>query len=868
MRSVYKKSVRQYVSELSLKSVNRLTAICLSCSLFGIVAPTAQGQDLPLTSGLQVNTLRPLDPARKIKKDRLESSFHAPLPEQYIWTAEDTGAQEEKLVYKFPSLMEKTEPHYFRHAFSIASVPAHATLYIAGPRSVKVWLNGRLAESVESDTSSPLGMHTFVTSVASLLRTGKNTIAIEAVRGRGVTGFANSPLVRQQTFGQVLVAKLLPEAAGIDGPPLMMTSKDWKSSAQAPSGWQAISFDDASWKAVQSIGAIESTVELFQWNADAGLYDWPGYDGISGYLAHMDIPVSRVLASYAGRATFKNVAQLTSIASSPSTPFEITLPSKALTDAEAPSLFLDFGRELTGRVEVVSASDTPVTLTIQMGESEAEALKSPYLGINQLTIPPHGTGHGPKTAFRYAKIRFVGGGLDLHFKSIHVDHIYYPVAYAGSFESSDEMLNRIWEVGAYTAHLCMQDGVWDASKRDRGRWMGDMDVSGRVIEDVFGERPLMEDTLDRLMGPAPVDQHVNGIPGYSAFWFTGVADYYRHTGSKKFLEREHDRMLQLLHYVDAEFDDRGVYANKTRVWLYVDWSPDLNGDTSETRRATTLEYYRAYREAAWLLRELGDNANADKYQAQAARVKAASDKYLLDPATDTFGLRWQTNAAAIVGEAADLEQSKAIWDHVLSSVGHIKYNAYIISPYYNYYVIRAMAKSGHRKAALDWIRQYWGGMLEEGATSMWEAYDPSWYKEDFHASLQADNRSGYFVSLAHGWSAGPTAWLMEEVLGIEPTGAGFSTVDIRPDLLDMTWAKGAEPTPNGLLKVDAQQTGNSMALNIEIPTGVVARVFTPVTSSSAKILVNGKAETSSPVENGTRKTVILRSAGHYQIHVE
>ena len=65
-------------------------------------------------------------------------------------------------------------------------------------------------------------------------------------------------------------------------------------------------------------------------------------------------------------------------------------------------------------------------------------------------------------------------------------------------------------MGAYTAHLCMQDGVWDASKRDRGRcWMWLIRMSsGRVIEDVFGERPLMEDTLDRLMGPAPVDQHV------------------------------------------------------------------------------------------------------------------------------------------------------------------------------------------------------------------------------------------------------------------------------------------------------------------------------------------------------------------------
>ena len=79
--------------------------------------------------------------------------------------------------------------------------------------------------------------------------------------------------------------------------------------------------------------------------------------------------------------------------------------------------------------------------------------------------------------------------------------------------------------------------------------------------------------------------------------------------------------------------------------------------------------------------------------------------------------------------------------------------------------------------------------------------------EDFHSSLQSDNRSGYFVSLAHGWSSGPTAWMMEQVLGIQPAGAGFSTVDIRPDLVDLDWAKGGEPTPQGLLMVDVRKNG-------------------------------------------------------------
>ena len=820
-------------------------------------AASAFGQnELPLTTTFSMNRLSPLDPTRNVTAPELESARHTAPAEEYIWTASDTAA-DAKIVYSFPGVLEKIEPHFFRAVFQVGSVPKVATLYLAGPRSVKVWINGQMAETVESDLTSPLGMHVFAQDVAKYLHAGRNTIAVEAVRGRGVTGFANSALLRQQTFGQVMVAKLVAAPRGVDGPALLRSGKDWKSSTTSAAGWEVAAFDDAAWKPVYSLGGIEGSIELFQWNADAGLYDWPGYDGISPFLAHLKIPVSGIKNHYAGRGSFTGLDSLTGGAGE----FSVKLPGASLTSAQAPSVVLDFGRELTGRVEFVSDTDQPVTVTVQMGESESEMMKDPFLGVNELQIPAHGTAHGPKTAFRYARIVFTGGPAEAKFKSIHLDHIYYPVKYEGSFQSSDEVVNRIWEVGAYTAHLCMQDGVWDASKRDRGRWMGDTDVSGRVIEDVFGEKPLMEDTLDRLMGTEPVDQQVNGIPGYSAFWFTGTADFYRHTGDKAFLEREHQRMVQLLNLVDKEFDERNVYANKANVWLYVDWSPNLNGDTSETRRATTLEFYRAYNDGAWMLRELGDAANADKFAKRAAAIKAGAEKNLMEG--ETFGPRWQTNAAAVIGGAADAKDYPAIWSKVLSQVGHGpgmygSTGALIISPYYNYYVIRAMAQMGHRTDALSWIKQYWGGMLQEGATSFWEAYDPSWYKEDFHSSLQSDNRSGYFVSLAHGWSAGPTAWLMEQVLGIQPTGAGFSTVEIRPDLVGLQWAKGAEPTPHGLLKVEVRPA----AVTVDIPEGVVARVSV---AGSSEATVNGKAQASTSSEGGTRRVVELKQAGHYEL---
>jgi alpha-L-rhamnosidase len=813
-------------------------------------AAGAAAQDLPVEHGTPRANVQVLDLAKDASGAPLERDIHQPLPEEYVWTAsEGAAAVGSAVIYTFPAVTEQTEKHYFRQAFEVGAVPKEATLYVAGPRWERVWINGQLADEVASDLESPLGMHVFATDVARLLRPGKNVIALEVVRGRGVTGFANSALVKQQTSGQVVVAKIVPAGKWVNARPLTMTDKSWKSATAAAAGWEAAGFNDSAWKPVQSIGGIESSIELYQWNADAGLYDWPGYDGISGFLAHKKVSANAIKASYEGRSKFESVSALTGGAG------EFAVRYVADPGNDAPSVLLDMGREITGRLEVESDADAPVRMTFQYGEDEIETLKAPYLGVNVLTVAPHGVGHGSKTAFRFVKVRFLDGPADMRFKSIHVDHIFYPVKYQGSFESSDAELNRIWETGAYTAHLCMQDGLWDASKRDRGRWSGDNDVSGRVVDDVFGDHYLMEDTMDRLIGEATVTQHVNGIPGYSSYWFTQVAEYYRHTGSKEFLTKTHDRAVELLQHIDAEFDDKDLYANKTKVWLYVDWSPELNGDTSESRRASEFEFYRAYREGAWLLRETGDTANAEKYERRAAAIKVAADKYLLDPATGTYGPRWQTNAMAVLSGVAGPERYDAIWKNVLSQVGHVKYNALIISPYYNYYVISAMAMMGHRAEALDWIRQYWGGMIAEGATSFWEAYDPSWYKEDFHAALQSDNRSGYFVSLAHGWSSGPTAWLMEQVLGIRATGAGFSTVEIRPDLMGLKFARGAEPTPHGLLKVDVTPERTI----VDVPEGVTAFVSVP----GASVKVNGSEGTMGSNAGDGRTSVKLTKAGHY-----
>jgi alpha-L-rhamnosidase len=533
-----------------------------------------------------------------------------------------------------------------------------------------------------------------------------------------------------------------------------------------------------------------------------------------------------------------------------------------VTMDHAPSLLLDFGREVAGRLLIRSACDCTAKVMVSYGESVSEALNNGhYLGENLLTISPHGVARGPKSGFRYAWIHVLGGAPQMAFRSIEVEGIAYPVTYAGSFVSSDARLNTIWKTAAYTAHLCMQDGVWDAPKRDRGWWAGDLDVSGPVIEEVFGDTRPLKETLTQLLPPK--SEPVNGIPGYTALWITSLASVYRQDGNMHDLQALHAGLLQLLAQMDAEFDGSGNFLNRGHRWLFVDWSPGLFESTPQAVTGTEMQFLRGYRAGAWLLKQIGDDQQAQAYEQKADTLQTR----LRQQFQQTGGLYSgspQLNALAVLSGVADAGEYAQIWKDSLSNVGNAGPDEPIISPYFNDYLLQAMTEMGHRQAALDWVRSYWGGMIDEGATSFWEAYDLRWPRKDPHTALQADGRVGYYVSLAHGWSSGPAAWLLEEILGIHATEAAFHTVTIRPDLLDLQWVRGSVATPHGAIGVAVQRKALTR-IELTLPAGIAATVLVPVLHPTDKIVVNGVAVSSTQAEGGARASILLRTAGQYTI---
>ena len=171
-----------------------------------------------------------------------------------------------------------------------------------------------------------------------------------------------------------------------------------------------------------------------------------------------------------------------------------------------------------------------------------------------------------------------------------------------------------------------------------------------------------------------------------------------------------------------------------------------------------------------------------------------------------------------------------MFEHVLGKNGNAG-----VSTFYGYYMLEAMSAAGENQRALDTVREYWGAMLDMGATSFWEDFDIAWTnnafridempvegKKDIHGEYGDYCYVGFRHSLCHGWSAGPAAWLINHVLGIRPLDVGCRTVEVKPFLGDLAWAEGALALPKGRsvkVRVNKKPDG-SLDVKIEAPEDV------------------------------------------------
>ena len=73
-----------------------------------------------------------------------------------------------------------------------------------------------------------------------------------------------------------------------------------------------------------------------------------------------------------------------------------------------------------------------------------------------------------------------------------------------------------------------------------------------------------------------------------------------------------------------------------------------------------------------------------------------------------------------------LRDAKEMYDSTIGRDGHEG-----VSTFYGYYMLEAMSAANENQRALDTVRDYWGAMLDVGATTFWEDFKLSWTNNCF-----------------------------------------------------------------------------------------------------------------------------------------
>ena len=505
------------------------------------------------------------------------------------------------------------------------------------------------------------------------------------------------------------------------------------------------------------------------------------------------------------------------------------------------SIILDFGHEIHGGLKLVISSCAPLVtpqVRLRFGESVSETcselnssksvaetgsksevdLKSNTATNDHairdmvLTVPFYGQMEVGNTGYRFVRFDLLTPGQTINLKEATAILRYRDIPYLGTFRCSDQRLNDIWMTGAYTVHLNMQEYIWDGIKRDRLVWLGDMHPETSTIVNVFGDEESFYASMDLACQQYPLPAWINGMSAYSLWYLIIQYDWYMRFGHKEYLEKHRDYILGLVDLIDKCIDAQG---NDAMGAHFLDWPSSTNSEGVDAGYHALLVW--AMQDAQRMSILLGDEARAQKCREVEDRLR----RKVVNP----NGLK---QAASLMAIAGLMDPAKACRDYV--SVGGPKG----FSTFYGYYMLEALAMDGRYEEAMDIISQYWGGMLDMGATTFWEDFDLEWTrnagriddfvpegKKDIHGDFGAYCYPGFRHSFCHGWASGPTAWMSTHVLGVEILEAGCKRVRITPHLGRLQWAEGTFPTPYGQISIRHERRADgSVKSSIKAPKGV------------------------------------------------
>jgi len=407
----------------------------------------------------------------------------------------------------------------------------------------------------------------------------------------------------------------------------------------------------------------------------------------------------------------------------------------------------------------------------------------------------------------------------------------YNTEFAGSFNCSDDFLNKIWKKSNRTLYVTMRDNYMDCPDRERAQWWGDeVNEGGEAFYALCPEsHKLFRKGMYELIGwqredstlfsPVPSANWNRELPcqmltsiGYYGFW-----NYYMHTGDKQAIADLYDGVRK---YIKVwKINEKGTIVFRPGDWTWGDW-----GDNRDLKLIFNSLYYMALKGAANMADLIGKPSDAKEYREIMATLK------------DAFNKQYWTGQAyrdpEYKGETDDRSQALAV---VSGLAGRDKYPAILevlkheehASPYMEKYILEALFQMGYEDFALERMKKRFGPMVNNpDYTTLFEGW-----------GIGSEGFGGGTTN--HAWSGCGLTILSQYLCGISPVEPGYKIFQISPQPASVERASAKILSVKGEIGCSFINKKGIFELNVNVPANTEAIIGIPDKGYS-KITVNDK----------------------------
>jgi alpha-L-rhamnosidase len=395
----------------------------------------------------------------------------------------------------------------------------------------------------------------------------------------------------------------------------------------------------------------------------------------------------------------------------------------------------------------------------------------------------------------------------------------YPFEENARFNSSDESLAEIWEVGWRTARLNAYESYWDCAYYEQLQYVGDTRIQALISLYVSGDDRLMRNSIlhfndsrmpDGITMSRYPSRHPQYIPPYSLLWITMVHDYWMHRKDDEFVRQFLPGIRTVIDwYEDFLVDELGILGPMP-WWNYVDAASGFErgtppGSDHGNSIVISLQMLYVLEYAVELADAYGQHADAARYRELIEVLRESIPKHgwsiermmMADtPNHDRFS-QHANILSILTGLIPDNEQED-LMQRIMEDDELVQ-----ATYYFRFYLFRAMREAGLGNEYLNQLDP-WYDALALGMTTFPEHPEPS-------------------RSDAHAWSSSPNYDFLASVAGIRPDSPGFETVLIEPKPGHLDFIEATMPHPLGMIEVELRIDGDEIEATITFPEGLSGR---------------------------------------------